>query len=134
MIKIVLLTLVLINALGLMICDDPTNQNSVDPSLANAAMNANMLMANGNVMLDANGNPMRDANGNPLLTANGNTSMGANGNFGISNSTQPSTANPPTGVNPGTSTGNTAGGVGSTGGNTTGPDAGNMAPVTTPRR
>jgi len=128
MIKIILLTFVLINALGLMICDDPTNQNTANPALSNAVMNANMT-ANANLMMDANGNVVRDANGNPMMA---NTAVGANGNFGVSNSTQPSTSYPPTGVNPGTtSTGNSAGG---TGGNTAGPDAGNIAPMSTPRR
>ena len=133
MTKIVLLTLLLVNALGLMICDDTTDQNGMNPA-ANAAVNANMLMSNANYLVDANGNVVLDANGNPM-TVNGNTAMGANGNFGISNSTQPNTVYPPTGVNPGNSSaGNSAGTSRSMGGNTAGPDAGNLAPIGTPHR
>jgi hypothetical protein len=124
MTKIILLALLLLNALGLFICDDPANQNAANPAMANASVNSNAMIVNGNVMLDVNGNPV----------ANSNMAAGANASFGISNSTQANTGYPPTGVNIGTSTGNSAGTGQSTGGNTAGTDTGNMAPSTTPRR
>jgi|GEM_PF-6950718 len=122
MTKIVLLALVLVNTLGLLLCDDTNNTNTANPSMANATANA--MIVNGNVMLDANGNPV----------ANANMAPGANANFGVSNSTQANTAYPPTGVNTRSTTGNSAGTGQSTGGNTAGTDTGNIAPVTTPRR
>ena len=121
MTKIVLLTLVLVNTLGLLLCDD-TNTNTANPAMANATANA--MIVNGNVMLDMNGNPM----------VNTNMAVGANANFGLSNSTQANTAYPPTGANMSTTTGNSAGTGQSTGGNTAGTDTGNIAPVSTPRQ
>jgi len=122
MTKIVLLTLVLVNTLGLFLCDDTNNTNTAEQSLANASANA--MIVNGNTIVDANGNPI----------VNGNTAAGANANFGVSNSTQANTAYPPTGANMSTTTGNSAGTGQSTGGNTAGTDTGNIAPVSTPRQ
>ncbi|MFL6374600.1 MAG: hypothetical protein ACJ73D_08050 [Pyrinomonadaceae bacterium] len=108
MIKIILLALVLLNTLGLLVCDDPTNQNSAASTASNASMNATVANANMGV-------------------------NGANGNLASSNSTAANAA-PPTGVNAPASA-NSAGTLPTsvTGGNTAGPDAGNMAPAGTPR-